>query len=66
MSDIPAGVTIVFRVSWNGAQLFPVTAQHLWVECIFASAAIAECLHHRIDFLLEHFGQLKTETKNIS
>lgn len=65
-SDIPASVTIVFRVSGNGAQLFSVTAQHLWVECIFSSAAIAECLHDRIDFLLKHFGQLKTETKSIS
>lgn len=57
-NDIPAGVTVVLRVSWNGAQLLAVAAQHLRVECVFSAATIAQRLHNWIDLLLKYLRQL--------
>lgn len=55
-------VTVVSSIARNGTQLFPVAAEHLWVKHVFATAAVAQGLHHAVDLTLEHFRQLQTRT----
>ena len=53
--DSPIYVAKILGIAWNRAELFAVAAENLRVEGILASATVAECLHHRVDFLLENF-----------
>jgi len=55
LKDIPVLETVVLRISRNGAQLFPVATQHLWIECVFTATTVTQRLHDRINLLFENF-----------
>ena len=52
---VPVLVAVVRCISSYRAQLLAVAAQHLRVEDILATAAVAERLHHTVYLLLKHF-----------
>lgn len=58
--DPPVLVAVVFGITRYRTQLFAIAAQHLGIECVLAAATVAEGLHHWIDFLFKHFGELWT------
>ena len=55
LKDIPVLETVVLRVSRDGAQLFPVAAQHLRIERVFTATTVTQRLHDRINLLFENF-----------
>jgi len=59
LSVKPVLVAVVHRITWDGAELFPITAQHLWAEDIFVATTVTQRLHHSVNLCLEHLRQLK-------
>ena len=55
----PVLVAVVHGITWDGAELFPITAQHLWAEDIFVATTVTQRLHHSVNLCLEHLRQLK-------
>lgn len=58
MGNAPVLVAVVFGVARYRTQLLAVAAEHLRIERVLASAAVAQRLHHGIYLLLEHLRQL--------
>jgi len=59
--EVTAEIAEVPGIARNGAELFAVAAENLWVKRVFATAAIAERLHDWVDLLFEDFGELRKE-----
>lgn len=53
--DIPVLVSIEGRVAGNGAEWLPIAIEHLGMEEMPLSTAVAKTLHGSVDVLFKHF-----------
>lgn len=56
---LPALVAEILGISRYGTQLLPIATEHLRIKGILSATAVSQTLHHRINLLFKHFGQLQ-------